>query len=152
MVAGSTVEYDRTSNCRPYRGCDVHRPVSRRLSPTCAPSSGPTTVSRSVPLRSVATRAIVYPVSSFAKVIRSRTASSTDSTPAPPSDWRVFPTTDIVPQFYDNAGGSTRRSGVQLAPFSVHPVMPMTAERSLGAVEVYARCSGRGMALLHALL
>ncbi len=33
---------------------------SRRLSPGCTPSSAPTTVSRSLPERSVATRAIVY--------------------------------------------------------------------------------------------
>src|SRR5262249_45125407 len=77
-VAGSTVVYECTSNWRPYLGCDVHRPVSRRLSPTCAPSSAPTTVIRSGPPRLAATRAMVYPVSSLTKVIRSSTASSTE--------------------------------------------------------------------------
>ena len=59
MVAGSTVVYECTSNCVPYLGWLLQRPVSRRLSPTWAPSSGPTTVSRSGPVRSVATRATV---------------------------------------------------------------------------------------------
>ena len=59
IVAGNTVVYDSTSNCRPYRGCELHRPTSRRLSPGCTPSSAPTTVTRSAPERSVATRAIV---------------------------------------------------------------------------------------------
>lgn len=76
-VAGSTVVNECTSNCLPYLGCEPHRPTSRRLSPGCAPSSAPTTVSRSLPDRSVATRAIVYPVSSLAYVIRSSTTSST---------------------------------------------------------------------------
>ena len=66
IVAGNTVVNESTSNCRPYFGCEPHRPTSRRLSPGCTPSSAPTTVSRSVPERSVATRAIVYPVSSLA--------------------------------------------------------------------------------------
>ena len=66
MVAGNTVVYESTSNCRPYLGCEPHRPANRRLSPGCTPSSAPTTVTRSAPERSVATRAIVYPVSSFA--------------------------------------------------------------------------------------
>ena len=59
IVAGNTVVYDSTSNCRPYRGCEPHRPTSRRLSPGCTPNNAPTTVSRSAPERSVATRAIV---------------------------------------------------------------------------------------------
>jgi hypothetical protein len=58
-VAGSTVVNDCTSNCRPYLGCEPHRPTRRRLSPGCTPSNEPTTVSRSAPDRSVATRAIV---------------------------------------------------------------------------------------------
>jgi hypothetical protein len=58
-VAGNTVVYDSTSNCRPYRGCEPHRPTSRRLSPGCTPNSAPTTVTRSAPERSVTTRAIV---------------------------------------------------------------------------------------------
>ena len=40
-------------------GASPTGPTSRRLSPGCTPSSAPTTVSRSVPERSVATRAIV---------------------------------------------------------------------------------------------
>lgn len=95
-VAGRTVVYERTSNWRPYFGCVVQRPVSRRLSPICAPRSGPTTVSRSGPVRSVATRAIVYPVSSLAYVIRSSTASSSRS----PVEASVCPsfTSDMVPE------------------------------------------------------
>ncbi len=61
IVAGNTVVYDSTSNCRPYCGCDDQRPISRRLSPGYAPNSAPTTVSRLLP-RGVATRATVYPV------------------------------------------------------------------------------------------
>lgn len=72
-VAGNTV-VNGTSNCRPYSGCEHHRPTSRRLSPGCTLSNAPTKVSRSLPDRSAATRAIVYPVSSFAYVIRSSTA------------------------------------------------------------------------------
>jgi hypothetical protein len=64
-VAGNTVVNESTSNCRPYRGCELQRPTSRRLSPGCTPSSAPTTVTSSAPERSVATRAIVYPVSSL---------------------------------------------------------------------------------------
>ena len=59
IVAGSTVLYECTWNCLPYLGWLLQRPVNRRLSPTWAPNSGPTTVSRSGPVRSVATRAIV---------------------------------------------------------------------------------------------
>ena len=59
IVAGSTVVKECTWNCLPYLGWLPHRPVRRRLSPTWAPNSGPTTVSRSGPVRSVATRAIV---------------------------------------------------------------------------------------------
>src|SRR3954467_1738981 len=86
IVAGNTVVYETTSNWRPYCGCDDHQPRIRRLSPGWAPSSAPTTVSRSEP-RPVATRATVYPVSSFTYVNRSSTASSTcgagrDETPA----------------------------------------------------------------------
>ena len=66
MVAGSTVVYESTMNCLPYCGCEPHRPCIRRLSPGCAPSSAPTTVSRSPPPRPVSTRATVYPVSSLA--------------------------------------------------------------------------------------
>ncbi len=58
-VAGRTVRYDQTSNWRPYLGWLVHRPVRSRLSPTWAPSSGPTIVSRSLPDRAVEARAIV---------------------------------------------------------------------------------------------
>src|SRR5215213_5120480 len=76
IVAGSTVVYETTSNWRPYWGCDDHQPCNRRLSPGCAPSSAPTTVSRSEP-RPVATRATVYPVSSLTYVSRSSTASTT---------------------------------------------------------------------------
>jgi hypothetical protein len=66
IVAGSTVANECTWNCLPYLGWLAQRPVSRRLSPTWAPSNGPTTVKRSGPVRSVATRAMVYPVSSLA--------------------------------------------------------------------------------------
>jgi len=65
-LAGDTVVYASTSNCRPYRGCEPQRPTSRRLSPGCTPNSAPTTVTRSIPERSVGIRAIVYPLSSLA--------------------------------------------------------------------------------------
>ena len=58
MVAGSTVSYVSTSNWRPYCGWLRQRPRRRKLSPGCAPNSGPTTVIRSLD-RPVATRATV---------------------------------------------------------------------------------------------
>src|SRR6266542_517732 len=99
IVAGSTVVYEITSNCRPYCGCDDHQPRIRRLSPGCAPNRAPTTVNRSEP-RPVATRAIVYPVSSFTNVNRSSTASNAcgagrDETPADTTRHHAPPTPDI---------------------------------------------------------
>ena len=47
-VAGSTAEYDQTSNWRPYFGCEDHRPRSRSDSLTCVPSRGPTAVTSSL--------------------------------------------------------------------------------------------------------
>ena len=65
------------------RVADDQRPRSRRNSPICAPSSGPTAVISSAPPRSGAIRAIVYPVSGLAKVTRSRTPSRTAPPPGP---------------------------------------------------------------------
>lgn len=56
IVAGSTVVNESGWNCLLYFGWLPRRPVSRRLSPTWAPNSGPTTVSRSRLVRSVAGR------------------------------------------------------------------------------------------------
>ncbi len=58
-VAGSTLVQLCTSNWRPYFGCEPQRPTIRSRSPGCTPGRAPITVSRSVPERSVATRAIV---------------------------------------------------------------------------------------------
>ena len=91
-VAGSTMATEDTSNCRPYLGWDDHRPRSRRNSPTRAPSSGPTAVTSSPPLRPGATRAIVYPVSGLANVTRSKTPPSTAP---PPGDATVAGTRTI---------------------------------------------------------